>query len=148
MNALVERPRLPQWHVNQVVSHLYRIRPLARVKSPALLLQCSQAGLPADVAEVCAGLLASVTEDLMFISTASRTSLERSKRMERVLAACDEPAASALRVAIACSPLNGKACVRHWDVVCDKHEVGRMAWLLGMQTDSAYKYSKKVEKRG
>lgn len=33
-------------------------------------------------------------------------------------------------------------------MVCEKSEVGKMAWLLGMQTETAYKYSKKLEKRG
>ena len=147
MNMLVERPRLPQWSVNQAVAYKAQIRPLARVESLTLTTACRQAGLPLDLAELCAGLLASVFEDLMTVGRLPRTDIERSKRMERILSACQEPASHALKLAIACSPINGKAAVRHWDAVCEKSEIGKMAWLLGMQTDNAYRYSKKVEKR-
>lgn len=139
--------RLPQYSVGQVADHIERIRPLVRMNSLALTTVCRQAGLPLDLAEVCGGLLASITDDLIAISALRRQHIERSKRMERVLAACTEPAASALRVAIVCSPIHGKAAVRHWDMICDKHEIGKMAWLLGMPTETAYKYSKKLEKR-
>lgn len=148
MNMLVERPRLPQWSVTQAMTNLAGIRPLARLESLTLTTACRQAGLPLELAEVCAGLLASVFDDLMVVGRLPKTDIERSKRLERVLSACHEPASHALKIAIACSPINGKAAVRHWDAICDKSEVGKMAWLLGMQTDNAYKYSKKIEKRG
>lgn len=119
-----------------------------RVESAALTTACRQAGLSIELAELCAGLLASVADDLHAASKLRRTDFERAKRLERVMAACEEPCASALRVGIAASPTNGRACARHWDAICDKHEIGRFAWLLGMDTDTAYKYSKKVEKRG
>jgi len=99
------------------------------------------------MAELCGGLLASIVDDLVTVSRLDRTDFERAKRMERVLACTEEPAVSALRCAMAASPINGRACARHWDAICDKGEVGKLAWLLGMDTDSAYKYSKKVEKR-
>jgi hypothetical protein len=67
--------------------------------------------------------------------------------MQRVLAAADEPACYALKLAIAASPVNGRAAVAHWDMVCPKWEIGKLAWQLGMQTDAARKYSRKVEKR-
>lgn len=143
----VGHARLPQYAVQTLVRHQYDIRPLCRVESTTLTTQCRQAGLPIELAELCASLLASVTDDLVAISTMPKNRIERSKRMERVLMACQEPAASALRVAIAASPLNGKACVRHWDVVCDKREIGKMAWLLNMPTDAAYQYSRQIEKR-
>jgi hypothetical protein len=101
-----------------------------------------------ELAEVCGGLLASVVDDLIAVSRLDRTDFERAKRLERVLAATEEPAVSALRCAMAASPINGRACARHWDTVCPKSEIGKLAWLLGMDTDAAYKYSKKVEKRG
>jgi hypothetical protein len=104
--------------------------------------------LPIELAELCAGLLASVVDDLVEISRLPKRDFNRAKRIERVLAAAEEPVASALRVAMAASPVNGRACVRHWDAICDKREIGKLAWLLGMHTDTAEKYSKKIEKRG
>ena len=48
---------------------------------------------------------------------------------------------------MAASPLNGRAAVAHWDAIAEAHEVGKLAWLLGMQTETAYSYGKKFEKR-
>lgn len=96
---------------------------------------------------MCGGLLASVVDDLVAVSKLPRTDFERAKRMERVLEATNEPAIFALRIAMAASPMNGRACVRHWDAICDKSERGMLAWLVGMRTDNAERYSKKVEKR-
>ncbi len=139
--------RLSQHYVTLAANHVQRIRPLVRLQSAVLTTACRQAGLPIELAELCGGLLASVADDLHAASELPRSSLERSKRLERVLAACEEPNASALRIAIAASPTNGRACVRHWDAICDKHERGRVAWLLGVDTDAAYAYGKKVGKR-
>jgi hypothetical protein len=146
MNTLpVLRPS--QVYVQTANTHAAQIRPLARMSSPTLTTACRQLGLPLDLAELCGGLLASVVDDLVTISRLSRSDFERTKRMQRVLAAAQEPAASALRVAIAASPINGRAAVAHWDMVCERHERGKFAWLLGMDTELAYKYSKRVEKR-
>jgi hypothetical protein len=101
-----------------------------------------------ELAELCGGLLASVVDDLVTIGRLSRSDFERTKRKQRVLAAAEEPAASALRIAMAASPINGRAAVAHWDAICEKYEVGKLAWLLGMQTETSYRYGKKVEKRG
>jgi hypothetical protein len=101
-----------------------------------------------ELAEVCGGLLASVVDDLVTASQLDRTDFERAKRLERVLAATQEPTLSALRIAMAASPTNGRACARHWDAICDDGERGKFAWLLGMETDNSYKYARKVEKRG
>lgn len=120
---------------------------LVRIASPALTMACRQAGMSMELAELCGGLLASVVDDLVTIGRLRRTDFERSKRMERVLASTDEPAASALRIAMAASPINGRAAARHWDAICEKHELGKLAWLLGMQTETAYRYGKKIEKR-
>lgn len=139
--------RLPQMAMETVSRHADRIRPYGRVGSTALTTACRQAGMPLELAEICAGVLASVADDLITIGRLARSDFERSKRMERVLAATEEPVLSALRLAMAASPINGRACARHWDAICDKPEVGKFAWLLGLQTDTAYKYSKKVEKR-
>lgn len=100
-----------------------------------------------ELAELCGGLLASVVDDLVQISRLKRTDFERTKRKQRVLATAEEPAISALRVAMAASPINGRAAVAHWDAICEKWEVGKLAWLLGMDTETAYKYGKKIEKR-
>ncbi len=118
-----------------------------RIKSPSLVAACKSAGMPDRLAETCSGLLASVVDDLDAIGRLPRSAFERSKRMERVLAATSEPAAHALKLAMAVSPVNGRACARHWDAICDKPEVGRFAWLLGMNTDTAYAYGKRMEKR-
>lgn len=123
------------------------IRALVRTSSPTLTLACKRAGLPDELSDVCAGLLASVVDDLIEVSRLPRNNFERTKRLQRVLAAADEPAASALRIAIAASPLNGRAAVAHWDVVCEHYEIGKLAWLLGMETEMAMRYAKKVEKR-
>lgn len=109
---------------------------------------CRQAGLPIELAELCGGLLASVVDDLVAASKLPRTDFERAKRMERVLEATNEPAIFALRIAMAASPMNGRACARHWDAICEKPERGMLAWLVGLRTDSAERYGKKFEKRG
>lgn len=139
--------RISSYGVAKVNEGLERIRPLCRVSSPLLVTACRQVGLPIDVALVAAGLLASVVDDLITVSKLPKHDFERSKRLERILAATEEPAASALRLAMAASPTNGRAAARHWDAICDKGERGKLAWLLGMQTDAAYNYSKKVLKR-
>lgn len=138
--------RLPQIAVETAANHAARISTLVRMTSPALTTACRQAGLPIELAELCAGLLASVVDDLVAIGKLRRADFERSKRMDRVLAAAEEPAASALRIAMAASPVNGRACVRHWDAICEKHEVGKMAWLLGVDTETAYMYGRRQEK--
>lgn len=139
--------RLSQHSVARTVAEAERIRPLVRVQSVTLTTACRQAGLPIDLAELCGGLLASVVDDMVAIGQLGHCDFERSKRMERVLAATDEPALFALRCAIAASPINGRAAVRHWDAICDKHERGRFAWLLNMDTDNAHAYGKKMEQR-
>jgi hypothetical protein len=139
--------RLPQVAVETASTHAERIRPLVRLQSAVLTTQCRQAGLPLDLAELCGGLLASVIDDLIMIGRLTRTDFERTKRKERVLAAAREPADSALRIAIAASPINGRAAVAHWDAICDKYEIGKLAWLLRMDTDTAWRYSKRIEKR-
>jgi len=103
--------------------------------------------MPMELAELCGGLLASVVDDLVKIGKLRRSDFERTKRLERVLAATHEPTVSALRLAMAASPINGRACVRHWGVICEKYEIGKLAWLLGMDTETAYAYGKKIEKR-
>lgn len=139
--------RLPQMAVETARMHAERIRLAVHAQSPTLITACRQHGLPIELAELCAGVLASVVDDLICISRLPKTDFERTKRKERILAAADEPAASALRIAIAASPINGRAAVSHWDAICEKHEIGKLAWLLGMDTDTAWRYSKKIEKR-
>jgi hypothetical protein len=140
--------RLSQYAVEQVSRHRDRLLTHVRVCSPGLTTACRQAGLPIELAELCGAVLASVVDDLVAVSRLPKTDFERSKRMERVLSATEEPAASALRLAMAASPINGRACARHWDAICEKHELGKLAWLIGLQTETAYRYSKKLEKRG
>ena len=143
--------RLSQYALEQVDRHADRIRPLVRLASPTLTAACVERGLPREVAELCGGLLASVIDDLITASRLARNDFARTKAKERILAAAQEPAASALRIAIAASPINGRAAVAHWDAICankwEKHETGKLAWLLGLETDSSQKYSRKVEKR-
>lgn len=139
--------RLSQHAVETAYTQSERIRPFVRMQSAALTTHCRQAGLPIELAELCGGLLASVVEDLIAVSRMPRTDFERTKRKQRVLAATEEPACSALRLAMACSPINGRAAVAHWDAICDKWEIGKLAWLLGMDTDTSWRYGKKIEKR-
>lgn len=139
--------RLSQYAVEKTVANADRIGALVRMTSPALTTHCRQAGLPLSLAELCGGLLASVVDDLVAASKLRKSDFERAKRMERVLAATQEPAIFALRIAMAASPTNGRAAVRHWDAICEKSERGMLAWRLGMQTDNAYRYGKKIEKR-
>lgn len=138
--------RLPQHAMETANRERERISVFVRLTSPAMTLACRQAGMPLELAEMCGGLLASVVDDLDTVSRLPKQAFERSKRIERVLATTAEPALSALRLAIAASPINGKACVRHWDAVCEQSEVGKLAWLLNMQTETAYKYGKRMEK--
>ena len=93
-------------------------------------------------------MLASVVDDLVVIGFLQRTDFERTKRKQRVLAAADEPAASALRCAIVASPVNGRAAVAHWDAICEGYELGKLAWLLGMDTETSALYARRVEKLG
>ena len=123
-----------------------RIRKLVRMKSDTLTTQCRQAGLPIELAELCGGLLASVVDDLVAASKLRRSDFERAKRLERVVAATNEPAVFALRIAMAASPTNGRAVLRHWDQLCEHEERGMLAWLVGMRTDAAEKYSRRNAK--
>ena len=140
--------RMSQIAVETVNRRAEQIRPFARMSSAVLVTACRQAGMPIELAELCAGVLASLVDDLVTASRLPKADFERSKRMERILATTEEPAVSALRCAMAASPTNGRACARHWDAICDKHEVGKLAWLLGLDTDTAYRYGKKISKRG
>src|SRR3974390_251112 len=106
MNQITIRPS--GWAIEQVNRHGLTIRSkLVRFSSPALTRSCEQAGLTREQAELCGGLLASVIDDLIQIGRLARSNFERTKRKERVLSACHEPASYALKIAIAGSPLNG-----------------------------------------
>jgi len=146
MNALT-LTRLPQIAVQTANQHAERISAFVRVNSPTLTTACRQAGLPIELAELCGGLLASVVDDLVTIGRLPRLDFERTKRKQRVLAAADEPAASALRLAIVASPVNGRAAVAHWDAICEGFELGKLAWLLGMDTETSWGYGRRQEKR-
>lgn len=139
--------RLSQHSVETVYHGRDEIRACVRITSPHLTTACRQAGLPLELAELCGGLLAGVVEDLIAIGQLQRTDFERTKRKERVLALAQEPARSALRIAIAASPINGRAAVAHWDAICERYELGKFAWLLGMDTDTAWRYGKQMERR-
>jgi hypothetical protein len=145
--TLSNHPRLPELAVRMAALHQSRINALVRMKSPILTTACRQAGLPLELAETCGGLLASVVDDLVTIGRLRRTDFERTKRKQRVLAAADEPAASALRLAIVASPVNGRAAVAHWDAICEGYELGKLAWLLGMDTETSWGYGRRMEKR-
>lgn len=147
---------LPAIHPSQVSTHAIEtverrqdtIRACVRLTSMSLTAACINRGVPENAAELCAGMLASVIDDLVQVSRLPRTDFERTKRKQRILAAATEPCASALRIAIAASPVNGRAAIEHWDIICEHYEVGKLAWLLGMPTETAYKYSKKIDNRG
>jgi hypothetical protein len=147
VNALITHTRLPELAVQTVARNSAAIYKLVRMKSLTLTTACRQAGLPIELAELCGGLLASVVDDLVNIGDLRRTDFERTKRKQRVLAAADEPAASALRIAIAASPVNGRAVVAHWDAICEGYELGKLAWLLGMDTETSWGYGRRLEKR-
>lgn len=148
MNALTTTSaRLPEIALQTANLHQARISALVRMKSPTLTTACRQAGLPIELAELCGGLLASVVDDLVNIGRLPRSDFERTKRKQRVLAAADEPAASALRIAIVASPVNGRAAVAHWDAICEGYELGKLAWLLGMDTETSWGYGRRMEKR-
>ncbi len=87
-----------------------------------------------------------VVDDLVTASNLRRNDFERTKRLERVIAACHEPAGAALRIAMAASPINGRAAIAHWDKVCEQDDIGRMAWLLGADSAASVRYGKKFEK--
>jgi len=140
-------PRLPHAAVQTVVQNADSIRRLVRMESRTLTTACRQAGLPIELAELCGGLLASVVDDLVTIGNLRRTDFDRTKRKQRVLAAADEPAASALRLAIAASPINGRAAVAHWDAICEGFELGKLAWLLGVDTETSWAYGRRARNR-
>lgn len=147
-NALtVTSPRLSQVYVQTTVRHADSIRRLVRMESVAVMTACRQAGMSLELAALCSGLLASVVDDLIAIGNLRRTDFERTKRKQRVLAAADEPAASALRLAIVASPINGRAAVAHWDAICEGFELGKLAWLLGMDTETSGGYARRLERR-
>lgn len=141
------KAKFSQYAIERASAGKHLIRPLLRMQSESVLAQCKFAGLPDALAEVCAGLLASVVDDMVNIGQLDRTDFERTKRKQRILAATEQPAISALQLAIAASPINGRAVVAHWDIICEQHEIGKLAWLLGMDTELSYKYSKQREKR-
>jgi hypothetical protein len=138
--------RPPQYAVEQAAIHAAAIAGRVRIKSDTLTTACRQAGLPLELAELCGGLLASVVDDLVAASKLRRSDFERAKRMERVLEATNEPQVFALRCAMAASPTNGRAVLRHWDQLCEHEERGMLAWLVGMRTDASEKYSRRNAK--
>lgn len=148
MGTTLPAVRLSQYAVETACTRAEQIRPFVRLQSAALTTHCRQAGLSLELAELCGGLLASVVDDLVTIGKLRRQDFERTKRKQRVLAAAEEPAASALRIAMAASPVNGRAAVAHWDVVCEQPEIGKLAWLLRMDTETAYTYGRRQERRG
>lgn len=99
-----------------------------------------------ELAELCAGVLASVVDDLVAVSKMRKTDFERTKRKARILSCASEPAASALRIAMAASPVNGQAALAHWDAICERHELGKLAWLLRANTETAYRYGRTLER--
>jgi hypothetical protein len=144
--------KVAQYALEQAMRHSTAIRAkLVRFASPALTRDCVEAGLTTDLADLCGGLLASVIDDLIAVGKLPRTDFGRTKRKERILAACQEPASSALKIAIAASPINGRAAIAHWDMLCgnkyEKHEIGKLAWLLGVDTDAARRYSRRIDQR-
>lgn len=139
--------RLSQHAVETAASGQARIKQLVRMQSVTLTTACRQAGLPLELAELCGGLLASVVDDLVAVGRLKRSDYERTKRKQRILAVTEEPACSALRLAMAASPINGRAAVAHWDAICEKWEIGKLAWLMGVDTETSYRYGKKLEKR-
>lgn len=140
----VTGPRLSQVAVQTASRHRERIGVLVRMQSATLTMACRQAGLSLELAELCGGLLASVIEDLVMIGKLRRSDFERTRRKQRVLAAADEPAASALRLAMAASPVNGRAAVAHWDAICEGYELGKLAWLLGVDSETSWGYGRRV----
>lgn len=147
MQSLPALTRLSEVAVQTAATHADKIGKLVRTQSLTLTTACRKAGLPIELAELCGGLLASVVDDLVTIGRLPRTDFERTKRKQRVLAAADEPAASALRLAIAASPINGRAAVAHWDAICEGFELGKLAWLLGMDTETSSGYGRRMRKR-
>lgn len=147
MNGNLPSVRLSQYALETAVKSAESIRTLVRIESPTLATACQRAGMPLQLADLCSGLLASVVDDLVTIGKLRRTDFERTKRKQRVLAAADEPARSALRLAVAASPINGTAAVAHWDAIAEPYEVGKLAWLLGMDTETAYAYGRRHERR-
>lgn len=139
--------RLSQVAVQTAAANADSIGKHVRLQSLTLTTACRKAGLPIELAELCGGLLASVVDDLVTIGRLPRTDFERTKRKQRVLAAADEPAASALRLAMAASPVNGRAAVAHWDAICEGFELGKLAWLLGMDTETSFGYGRRVRNR-
>lgn len=140
-------PRLSQIAATTAYRHQEAIRSLVRMQSDTLATQCRQAGLPIELAELCGGLLASVIDDLQQIGLLRRTDFNRTKRKERVLSCTEQPAVSALMLAMSASPINGRAAAAHWDAICETYEVGKFAWLLRMDTDTAYMYGRRVERQ-
>lgn len=138
---------LSQHAVETAVRGQDAIKALVRMQSPTLTTACRQAGLPLDMAELCGGLLASVVEDLVRVGNMRKTDFERTKRKQRILSCAVQPAASALKIAMAASPVNGHAVLAHWDAICEKHELGQLAWLLGADTMTAYGYGRRMERR-
>ena len=147
MGTSLTAPRLSQHAVETAVRGREAIERFVRLRSPTLTTACRQAGLPLELAELCGGVLASVIDDLVMIGRMRKSEFERTKRKQRVLAAASEPCASALRIAMAASPVNGHAALAHWDAICEKHELGKLAWLLGAGTELAHRYGRKLEKR-
>ena len=138
--------RISQTAMQTVVQSAVRIGTHVRVKSPTLTTACRQAGLPMELAELCAGVLASVVDDLVHVSRMRKTDFERTKRKARILSCAAEPCASALRIAMAASPVNGQAALAHWDAICERHELGKLAWLLRANTETAYGYGRRLER--
>jgi hypothetical protein len=138
--------RISQYALESTFKQLPAIQRHVRLTSDVLTRAGMECGLPRPIAEVCGGLLASMIDDLVVIGNLRSADFERTKRKQRVLSLASEPALSGLRIAIAASPINGQAAVAHWDAICEKYERGKLAWLMGMDTDTSWGYGKRIEK--
>lgn len=146
MGTSLVTARMPQLALETARTRAGEIGKHVRMQSPVLTAAIMAYGLPVELAELCGGVLASVVEDLIAIGRLPKSDYDRTRRKQRVLAAANEPALSAMRIACAASPINGHAAVAHWDVVCEKWELGKLAWLMGLETETAYKYGKRILK--
>jgi hypothetical protein len=146
MTAIVRFERPAAYVLEQIGKHANEIRLAVRIKSRLLTAACENVGLSAVHAELCGGVLASVVDDLIAVGKLGRTDYERTKRKQRILATAVEPVCFALKAAIVASPVNGRAAVEHWDVICEQYEIGKFAWLLGVPTEMAWRYSRRMEK--
>jgi len=103
--------------------------------------------LPIELAELCGGLLASVVDDLVTIGRLPRLDFERTKRKQRVLRLLTSPQRRRYGWLSLRRRSMGARLWRTGTLFVRASSWAKLAWLLGMDTETSWGYGRRQEKR-